>query len=321
MRNLKILPAVLLLGLAPLAACSSSDDKDDASESKCDTFESGAASDAVKVAGTFGETEPKATFTTPLEVKADDLQRTVLDEGDDKKTGAGDQVESVITVFNGSTGKQALSEKATLTAGDENTFEAFRAGIDCVPTGSRVVTVVAASDVYGDEGYADLEIKATDSLVIVTDVVDLREEAKAKKWTEDVPEVSLSGDEPKVTLPKSDPPTDVRVKVLEEGDGAEVKAGDSLTVNYQGTAWETGKIFDQTYGEDGQPAQLSTDQVIQGFKAGLVGQKVGSTVLIGIPPEYGYGTEESEENELGGKTLVFVVEIVSVDEAPDASAE
>lgn len=315
MRNLKILPAVLLLGLAPLAACSSSGDKDakDDAKKNCATFEPGSASDGVKVTGTFGETDPKATFTTPLEAKAKELQRTVLDEGDGDDTAEGEVVESVITVFNGRTGKQALSEKATLTAGDEKTFEAFRAGIECVPAGSRVVTTVAAADVYGEEGYADLDIKAADSLVIVTDVVEVREEAKAKEWTEDVPKVSLSGDEPKVTLPKSDPPTDIRVKVLKEGDGDEVKAGDKLTVNYQGAAWETGKIFDQTFGKDGKPVPLSTDEVIQGFKAGLVGQKVGSTVLIGIPPEYGYGVEESEGNELGGKTLLFVVEIVSID--------
>ena len=50
-------------------------------------------------------------------------------------------------------------------------------------------------------------------------------------------------------------------------------------------------------GKDGQPAQLSTDQVVQGFKAGVVGRKVGDTVLISIPAEYGYGTEASEGNE------------------------
>lgn len=314
MRNITILPAVLLLAMAPLAACSSSDDESDTKASAdCETFESGDASDAVKVTGDFGKTDPKTDFSTPLQMKAADLQRTILDEGDGTDTAKGDQVESVITIFNGRTGKQALSEQATLVAGDDQTFEAFRAAIECVPTGSRIVTTAAASDVYGEQGYADLDIKATDSLVIVTDVVDVREEAKAQEWTEGAPEVSLDGAKPKVTIPKSDPPTDVRVKVLKDGDGDEVKAGDSLTVNYQGTAWETGKIFDQTFGKDGQPTQLSTDQVIQGFKAGLVGQKVGSTVLIGIPPEYGYGTEESPDNELGGKTLLFVVEIVSID--------
>ncbi|MTB89707.1 FKBP-type peptidyl-prolyl cis-trans isomerase [Aeromicrobium senzhongii] len=315
MRNLKALPVVLLLAAAPLAACSSSDDdKDDAKKADCTEYPSGTSSEAVKVSGEFGKPGPKATFTTPLTVKADDLQRTVVDEGKGDDTAEGEQVEAVITVFNGRTGKQALSEQATLTAGDDKTFEAFRAGIECVPVGSRVVTTVVASDVYGDQGYPDLDIKPDDSLVVVTDVVDVREEVKAKEWKKDVPEVSLEGDEPQVTLPTTAPPKDVLVKVLKEGDGKKVKAGDVLTVNYQGRTWEdNGKVFQQTFGKDGQPAQLSTDQVVQGFKAGLIGQKVGSTVLITMPPEYGFGAEASKENPLAGKSVVFVVEIVSID--------
>lgn len=316
MRNLTTLPLVLMLSLGTVAACGSSDDKDDAKkkDANCATYDAGDTSDAVKVEGTFGEPKPTATFTTPLTVKADQLQRTMVDEGNGDTTAEGDQVEAVITVFNGRTGKQALSEQATLTTGDKDTFEAFRAGIECVPAGSRLVTTVSAGDVYGDQGYADLDIKATDALVIVTDVVGLREEIKAKPWEKDVPEVSLDGKQPKVTLPKTDPPKDVLVKVLKEGDGDTVEAGDTITVNYQGSTWESGgEIFQQTFGE-GDPAQLSTDQVVQGFKAGLVDQKVGSTIIVTMPPEYGYGAEESEGNELGGKTLVFVVEIISIDD-------
>jgi FKBP-type peptidyl-prolyl cis-trans isomerase len=314
MRNLKALPLVLLLIMAPLAACGSDKDEDRSKKANCADYSAGAASDGVEVSGEFGKTGPKATFKAPLSAKADDLQRTVVDDGKGDDTAKGDQVEAVISVFNGRTGKQALSEQATLTAGDDKTFEAFRAAIECVPTGSRVVTTVVASDVYGDQGYADLDIKASDALVIVTDVVDVREPVEAKEWKEDVPKVSLEGDAPEVTLPKSTPPADVLVKVLEKGDGKKVKAGDSVTVNYQGRTWEeNGKIFQQTFGKAGQPAQFSTDQVVQGFQAGLVDQQVGSTVLINIPAEYGYGAEKSADNELGGKTLVFVVEIVSID--------
>lgn len=314
MSNLRVLPAALALCVLPLAACSSSQDDDAPLAANCGDFPAGAISDTVTVTGEFGEPEPQAEFSQPLEVAADDLQRTILDAGDGDQTAEGDQIEAVISVFNGRTGELALSEHATLTAGDDDTFEAFAAALDCVPIGSRVVTTVAAGDVYGDEGYPELELEATDALVIVTDLTGVREEITAQEWSQDVPEVSLDGDEPDVTIPDVDPPTDVRVAVVDEGDGDVVAAGDTITVNYQGRTWESGgEIFQQTFGPDGEPTPLSTDQVVQGFKAGVVGQKVGSTVLIGIPPEYGYGTEESEENELGGKTLVFVVEIVSID--------
>ncbi|HPU13713.1 MAG TPA: FKBP-type peptidyl-prolyl cis-trans isomerase [Aeromicrobium sp.] len=313
MRKLLTIPAVLMLSVATLSACSSSDaDK----PKDCPTYKSGSASDSVKVTGKFGEKDPKATFDKPLKVKADSLQRTILDEGEGKYTTDGAQVEAVISVFNGRTGEKSLSEEATLTAGDTQTFEAFRAGIECVRVGSRVVTTVSAKDVYGDQGYESLEIKATDSLVIVTDVVKTREPIKASKWTTGAPEVTFKKTgEPVLTL-SGTAPKDVTVKVLKEGTGETVKAGDLVTVNYQGRTWQdNGKIFQQTWIKGGQPAQLNTSQVVEGFKAGLVGQKVGTTVMISIPAEFGYGKEASADNELGGKDLLFVVEIKSIDKA------
>jgi len=315
MSNLKTLPAVLLLGLVPLAACGNDDDTaDKATDDTCATFESGSTSEAVEVSGEFGKADPTATFSTPQEIEPDDLQRTVVDEGDGDVTEPGDQVEAVISIFNGRTGDRALSQPATLTVGDENTFEAFRAGIECVPTGSRLVTTVAAADVYGDAGLADLDIKGTDALVIVTDVVKVRVDPEPKPWTEDVPKVSLDKPKPQVELPDVDPPTDVLVKVLQEGDGDTVEAGDVVTVKYQLRTWEQPrKVVQQNFGAKGQPAQFPTDGVVPGFKVGVIGQKVGTTVLINVPAEYGYGTEEVEGDPLAGKNLVFVVEIVSVD--------
>jgi peptidylprolyl isomerase len=49
--------------------------------------------------------------------------------------------------------------------------------------------------------------------------------------------------------------------------------------------------------------------VIPGFGAALVGQKVGTKLIVTIPPALGYGEEASDQNPLAGQTLVFVVEI------------
>jgi len=48
--------------------------------------------------------------------------------------------------------------------------------------------------------------------------------------------------------------------------------------------------------------------VITGFAAAIVGQKVGSTVLVSIPPDLAYGTDPAK-HELGGQTLVFLIHI------------
>jgi len=51
--------------------------------------------------------------------------------------------------------------------------------------------------------------------------------------------------------------------------------------------------------------------VIAGWNEGLVGQKVGSQVMLVVPPDKGYGEEGSGDTIPGGSTLVFVVDILA----------
>ena len=53
--------------------------------------------------------------------------------------------------------------------------------------------------------------------------------------------------------------------------------------------------------------------VIRGWDDGLVGQRVGSRVLLSIPSELGYGERGVPQAGIkGGDTLVFVTEILGV---------
>ena len=54
--------------------------------------------------------------------------------------------------------------------------------------------------------------------------------------------------------------------------------------------------------------------MVQGFGAALVGQKVGSRVIVTMPPKFGYGEGTVNENDLVGQTLVFVIDIISVEQ-------
>ena len=57
---------------------------------------------------------------------------------------------------------------------------------------------------------------------------------------------------------------------------------------------------------------IGAGQLIPGFDEGLVGQTVGSRVLLVIPPDKGYGsTGNSEAGISGTDTLVFVVDILA----------
>ncbi|AMB57529.1 FKBP-type peptidyl-prolyl cis-trans isomerase [Microterricola viridarii] len=314
----RLAPLALLAASALiLTGCAAGNGSTDGSSAstaagQCGEYKSGSESKSVKVSGDHGS-EVTAEFKTPF--TASELQRTIVDKGDGEVTAAGQTVELHINVFAGNTGKVAISENSEFVSGDPQIFPAFIAGIDCVPVGSRVVTTVPASELFGDAGSEGLGIAGGESVVIVTDVLNIVPPLTPAEWTENPPTVQFNGDQPPVlTLPAGEPSPDLLLDVIEEGDGETVKAGDSVTVNYQGTNWGTGEIFDQSYGK--QPATFATTGVVKGFGAALVGQKVGTKLVVSIPPEYGYGVAGSSSHELAGQTLVFVIEILDVASTP-----
>ncbi|MEU4687117.1 FKBP-type peptidyl-prolyl cis-trans isomerase [Streptomyces xinghaiensis] len=127
-----------------------------------------------------------------------------------------------------------------------------------------------------------------------------------------VPAVSgEDGKKPKVAKGEGDPPKGLKVKVLKEGKGAEVKKGEALNAHYLGQTWE-GEVFDNSY-DRGEPStfQIGTGKVIKGWDEGLVGQKLGSRVELVIPPDKGYGKQEQEKIP-ANSTLVFVVDLKKV---------
>jgi peptidylprolyl isomerase len=75
--------------------------------------------------------------------------------------------------------------------------------------------------------------------------------------------------------------------------------------------WNTGEVFDSSF-DRGSPATFSTSGVIQGFHDALVGQKIGSRVVVIIPSDLGYGDAGSGDKIGGGDTLVFVIDILGL---------
>lgn len=121
------------------------------------------------------------------------------------------------------------------------------------------------------------------------------------------------GTKPKLTFACPEPPAELEVSVLKEGDGPAVEEGDYIACNYLGQVWD-GNIFDNSY-DRGQPLSfhVGVGQVIQGWDRGLVGLKVGTRVLLSIPPELGYGQRGVPQAGIkGGDTLVFVTDVLGI---------
>ena len=85
-----------------------------------------------------------------------------------------------------------------------------------------------------------------------------------------------------------------------------------VNVHYSGWTWD-GNQFDSSW-ERGRPAEftVSPQSLIQGFVQALEGVTVGSQVIAIIPPELGYG-DTGTGSIPGGATLVFVVDVLSID--------
>lgn len=124
---------------------------------------------------------------------------------------------------------------------------------------------------------------------------------------------------PLFQTPQGEAPDEVVAQPLIEGDGDEVQAGDTVAVDYVGVRWEDGEVFDSSY-ERGVPTAFPLDAVIPGWSEGLEGQKVGSRVLISVPADKAYGTQEEVDAEGSGSpagALLFVVDILGATDAPE----
>jgi peptidylprolyl isomerase len=118
---------------------------------------------------------------------------------------------------------------------------------------------------------------------------------------------------PVIPKPSGSPPRKLVKEDIVKGKGPAAKPGDTLTVNYVGVAFSTGKEFDASW-DRGQPfaVPLGAGKVIKGWDRGLVGMRKGGRRILTIPPELAYGSEGYPPAIAPNETLIFVVDAVSV---------
>ncbi|MFF8637678.1 FKBP-type peptidyl-prolyl cis-trans isomerase [Streptomyces pilosus] len=198
-------------------------------------------------------------------------------------------------------------------------IDGWRYGLTGKKTGSRVQMAVPPTWGYGEQGNEQAGIKGTDTLVFVVDVKDTFNAKSSAKGSEvaqdnkDLPKVGTNtdGKAPSIEVPDTDPPAKLVSSYVIEGDGEEVGADNSVLVQYKGVLWDGGEEFDSTYAR-GQLTSFSLQQVVKGWAQGLTGKKVGSRVLIVIPPELGYGDNPPQGSPIKkDSTLVFSVDILA----------
>lgn len=150
-------------------------------------------------------------------------------------------------------------------------------------------------------------------VIDVADAFPARATGKAVSLPKGLPAIKLGDNgQPTVTIPKADPPKELLVQPLITGTGPAVKQGQTVTAMYSGLKWGDGKMFDTTW-QDLIPRDfpIGVGQVIPAWDIALVGQPVGSQVLVVAPPAQGYGKNGNPQAGISGTdTLVFVVDIL-----------
>lgn len=117
------------------------------------------------------------------------------------------------------------------------------------------------------------------------------------------------GSKPQVSIPDGEPPDELIIVDLVDGDGAEVEPGASVTAHYVGVSWINEQEFDSSW-DRGDPLTFPLSGVIAGWSEGLPGMRVGGRRLLIIPPEMGYGDQSPTPAIAANDTLVFVVDMV-----------
>jgi peptidylprolyl isomerase len=186
--------------------------------------------------------------------------------------------------------------------------------------GSRVLAVIPPKDAFGTAGNSSIGVGANDTVVFVVDMLKTFANTAGVTGTQTsdgggaLPTVKAgaAGKGPTITIPNTTAPKTLQVKTLIKGTGPVVKKGQYIVVQYTGVNWRTKKVFDSSWSRSEPWAtEIGEGQVIPGWDTGLVGQTVGSRVLLVIPPADGYGkTGSSAAGIKGTDTLVFAIDII-----------
>ena len=102
----------------------------------------------------------------------------------------------------------------------------------------------------------------------------------------------------------------LQYKVTKAGDGKKPTLSDTVTIHYRGTLID-GTEFDSSY-RRGQPATLSINRLIPGWKEALQIMEVGAKWQLFIPSKLAYGERAAGPNIGPHATLIFEIELISI---------
>ncbi|WP_432564181.1 FKBP-type peptidyl-prolyl cis-trans isomerase [Kineococcus sp. SYSU DK003] len=324
-RRTAVLSAASALAVSLLlGACASEGDTPSASEqsasasASANAIEPAVTDDAlpVIVEGEVNPTvKPTVTFTPPLSVT--ETSRKVVAAGTGQEIESTDEVQFAYTLYAGSTGVELDSSYGGTDARFElaNITMGLARGFVGAHVGDRLVVAIAPEDGFGDQvsTFNQEGVDATTTIVMVADVV--RVIGDRAEGTEVTPPANLPAvtyDENGVptgfTVSDPTPPADTVVQPLIQGSGPALTPGMNVQMQYVGATLADGQVFQSSWETQPFETQIGVGGLITGWDEGLIGQTVGSRVLLVIPSAKAYGDAPTGGQPAGA--LVFVVDIL-----------
>jgi FKBP-type peptidyl-prolyl cis-trans isomerase len=325
-RRVAALAITSLLAVGVIAGCGSSSSSSAAAGSKASASSSASSAadtyTSVTAAGAFGKAP---TVSIPAAAGSGALYTKTVIQGTGPAFTSSQSLlgNFVLYVWSGKTHKLLGSTYSdgvpTLFTG--SLLPGLETALEGQKVGSRVLAVIPPKDAFGAAGNSQIGVGANDTVVFVVDMVKTFANNAGVPGTQTsngggaLPTVTAgaAGKGPTITIPSTAAPKTLQVKTLIKGTGAVVKKGQYLVVQYTGVNYRTKKVFDSSWSRSAPFATvIGEGQVIPGWDTGLVGQTVGSRVLLVIPAVDGYGkTGSSAAGITGTDTLVFAVDIIS----------
>ena len=325
------LPAIIAAAglLVSLSACSGSP----VAGGCTPEYASGSNSALVTANGTLGS-DPKATFPTPLVATSTEVSVPIPGSG--RLVNHTDTAVLQITVYDGKSGTGIV----TTTGSDSGLPQLalrgapiFGAMAQCSKVGARIAAVGTALDVLGEAILKNLNTQFTsngaptlansDTLVIIADVRAQylgRANGADRAPQPGLPSIVLAPNgQPGFTFPAGNAPSELKISMLKQGSGTAVQKGDSVVINYSGVEWAAKAAFDTTTWDNKRPAiwlatGLDEDPkgIIKGLAQALIGAKVGSQILVVVPPSDGYPAGSEPTGVTAGSTLTYVVDVLGI---------
>lgn len=272
--------------------------------------------DSIKVSSAAS---PKVTV--PKGFTATKTASKTLKAGSGDSLKADDLVKLNYVAVNGRTaGEFDNSYKAktplTITLNETSVLPGFIKGLEGKKIGSRVLVAIPPKDGF-NAAQEQLKLKKTDTMVFLFDVVSkVPTEASGKVE-------SLPSDVPTITYDKNDHPagfkptsktkkkvTKQSIDVVIQGTGAKITKGQTLTTQYVGAKYADGKVFDESWTTAPRPNQIGVGALYPCWDEQLVGQKLGSRVVLVCPPAKAFGDNPPPTGVDKKDPVIFVIDLL-----------